>query len=88
MEARSTDNPPTDGSIRRGGWSSHLRCTIDFSMKGFVMEQYPSFLAPIDPKKVEDSADDADRDRQAEERVEPAVYADLFSATEGKNVAR
>lgn len=54
------------------------------------MEQYPSFLAPIDPKQVDDdaAADEADRDREAEERVEPAVYANLFSATEGKNVAR
>lgn len=52
------------------------------------MEQYPSFLAPIDPKKVEDDTDEADRVRQADERVEPVVYANLFSATEGKNDAR
>ena len=57
-------------------------------MKGFAMEQYPSFLAPIDPKKVEDDTDEADRVRQADERVEPVVYANLFSATEGKNDAR
>lgn len=52
------------------------------------MEQYPSFLAPVDPKQVESDTGEADRDRPVESHVEPAVYANLFSATEGKNVAR
>lgn len=52
------------------------------------MDQYPSFVAPIDPKKVETDTSEADHERGADESVEPAVYANLFSAREGKNDAR
>ena len=57
-------------------------------MKGFAMDQYPSFVAPIDPKKVEADKAEAEQGRGADDPAEPAVYADLFSAREGKNDAR
>jgi len=46
------------------------------------MDQYPRFVAPIDPKKVEADADEADRDRSDDERAQKADYVDLFSARE------
>ena len=51
------------------------------------MDQSPSFVAPIDPK-VETDADEVDHDRSDEDRVKPAVYADLFSARAVTNDAR
>ena len=44
------------------------------------MDDYPSFLAPIDPKKVEAEDDEVRRDEPKDNRDEPVVYTELFSA--------